>query len=111
MTAEDAAAGSREGSVTGHDLSAGEHVLSTVAGCARAALAAWGCGPEAAVSLLQVSENATFLVDDPGQGRSVLRVHRLGYHSAAAIESELRWLDALRDAGVRTPRVLPARDG
>jgi Ser/Thr protein kinase RdoA (MazF antagonist) len=97
--------------VTGHDLSAGNHVLSSVTGCARAALAAWGCGPDAAATLLQVSENATFVVDDPGQGRSVLRVHRLGYHSAAAIESELRWLDALRGAGVRTPRVLPARDG
>ena len=71
----------------GHDLSAGDHVLSSVTGCARAALAAWGCGPGTAVSLLQVSENATFLVDDPGQGRSVLRVHRLGYHSVAAIES------------------------
>jgi Ser/Thr protein kinase RdoA (MazF antagonist) len=97
--------------VAGHDLSAGDHVLASVTGCARATLAAWGCGPDAAVSLLQVSENATFLVDDPGQGRSVLRVHRLGYHSVAAIESELGWLDALRGAGVRTPRVLPARDG
>jgi Ser/Thr protein kinase RdoA (MazF antagonist) len=94
-----------------HDLSAGDQVLDGVAGCARTALAAWGCGPDAAVSLLHVSENATFGVDDPDSGRSVLRVHRLGYHSRAAIESELAWLDALRGAGVRTPRVLPALDG
>lgn len=94
-----------------HDLSAGGRVLDGVAGCARAALDAWGCGPAAAVSLLHVSENATFLVDDPGSGRSVLRVHRLGYHGERAIESELAWLDALRGAGVSTPRVLPARDG
>ena len=49
---------------------------------------------------------------DPAEGRSVLRVHRLGYHGEAAIESELAWMDALRaEAGVRTPRVLPAADG
>ena len=59
--------------------------------------------------LLNVSENATYLVRDPDEGPSILRVHRLGYHSAAEIESELAWMDALRaEAGVRTPRVLPA---
>src|SRR5262249_37196135 len=45
-------------------------------------------------------------------GPSVLRVHRLGYHGQQAIESELAWMDALRaEAGVRTPRGLPAADG
>ena len=39
-------------------------------------------------------------------------MHRPGYHSEAAIRSELRWLDALRDeAGVVTATTLPARDG
>ena len=39
-------------------------------------------------------------------------MHRPGYHSEAAIRSELRWLDALRDeAGVVTASTLPARDG
>jgi Ser/Thr protein kinase RdoA (MazF antagonist) len=50
----------------------------------------------------------------PGVGGpvAVLRVHRHGYHSLAAIQSELAWVDALRaEAGVRTPRVLPAADG
>ncbi|GAA3386125.1 phosphotransferase [Cryptosporangium minutisporangium] len=42
----------------------------------------------------------------------MLRVHRLGYHPPGAIPSELAWLDALRtEAGIRTPRVLPATDG
>ena len=45
-------------------------------------------------------------------GRSVLRVHRHGYHTEPAIASELAWMDALRaEAGVRTPRVLAATDG
>jgi Ser/Thr protein kinase RdoA (MazF antagonist) len=64
------------------------------------------------VELLNVSENATFLVKDPEAGPSVLRVHRLGYHTEQEIASELAWMDALRaEAGVRTPRVLPATDG
>ena len=49
---------------------------------------------------------------DPDAGPSVLRVHRLGYHTEQEIASELAWMDALRaEAGVRTPRVLAAADG
>jgi Ser/Thr protein kinase RdoA (MazF antagonist) len=49
---------------------------------------------------------------DGGGVRTILRVHRLGYHSPQAIASELDWARALRvEAGVRTPRVIPARDG
>ncbi len=96
----------------GHDLSAGGDVMDRVRGCAADALAAYGCHPDAKVDLLNVSENATFLVSDPEAGPSVLRVHRLGYHTEQEIASELAWMDALRaEAGVRTPRVLPARDG
>jgi Ser/Thr protein kinase RdoA (MazF antagonist) len=86
--------------------------MDRVRGCARDALAAYGAHPEASVELLNVSENATFLVCDPDTGPSVLRVHRLGYHTEPEIASELAWMDALRaEAGVRTPRVLQAVDG
>src|ERR1700733_16232144 len=95
-----------------HDLSGGGDVLDRVTRLAQRALAAYGCHPEAKVRLLNVSENATYLVEDPDAGRSVLRVHRLGYHSDAEIASELTWMDALRaEAGGRTPRVLAATDG
>jgi Ser/Thr protein kinase RdoA (MazF antagonist) len=95
-----------------HDLSGGGDVLDRVTRLAQRALAAYGCHPAAEVRLLNVSENATYLVEDPDSGRSVLRVHRLGYHSDAEIESELAWMDALRaEAGVRTPRVMAATDG
>ncbi|MBF4766797.1 phosphotransferase [Nocardioides agariphilus] len=95
-----------------HDLS-GEGVAARLEPVARRALAEYGVSPDAALTLLNVSENATYAVDDPDTGeRTVLRVHRHGYHDAAAIESELAWLDALReDTGVRTPRVLPTPDG
>jgi Ser/Thr protein kinase RdoA (MazF antagonist) len=95
-----------------HDLSAGGEVLERVTRCAQQALGAYGCHPAATVRLLNVSENATYLVEDPDAGLSVLRVHRLGYHTEPAIASELAWMDALRaEAGVRTPRVLSATDG
>ncbi|HEX3489724.1 MAG TPA: phosphotransferase [Streptosporangiaceae bacterium] len=98
--------------MTTHDLSAGGDVLDRVARFAQRAAVAYGCAPASTVSLLNVSENATYLVQDPGQGPCVLRVHRLGYHSQAEIESELAWMDALRaEAGVRTPRVQPGPGG
>ena len=96
----------------GHELSAGGDVLDRVQQCAVDALLAYGAHPDATIELLNVSENATFLVSDPEAGPSVLRVHRLGYHTEPEIASELAWMEALRaEAGVRTPRVLPARDG
>jgi Ser/Thr protein kinase RdoA (MazF antagonist) len=79
---------------------------------ARDALNAHRIGPDAGLTLLNISENATYAIDDPATGvRSVLRVHRPGYHSLPAIESELAWIEALRTDGVvRTPAVLPTAD-
>ncbi|MEI6360949.1 MAG: phosphotransferase [Actinomycetes bacterium] len=79
---------------------------------AHAALSAYGLDPTADVTLLNVSENGTFRIDDPVQGRSVLRVHRTGYHAKQAIHSELAWISALRaDGVVRTPAFMPAESG
>ncbi len=56
--------------------------------------------------LINLSENATYLVEDPDTGRTgVLRVHRPDYHTHRAIESELDWL---ADLGARTPVATPA---
>lgn len=80
---------------------------------ASAALAAYGFSRQARLSLLSLSENATYRVDDEADGRvAVLRVHRTGYHEPGAVRSELAWLTALRrDEGLRTPAVYPALDG
>jgi len=95
-----------------HDLSAGPAVLDRVADVATTALERYGRGPGTTVTLIDVSENATFRVDDPTAGPSVLRVHRLDYHGPGAIDSELAWMDALRrEAGVRTPRVIESVAG
>jgi Ser/Thr protein kinase RdoA (MazF antagonist) len=95
--------------MTAHDLSAGDP--GRLDALAATALREYGRPGE--VTLLNVSENATFLVHDPDTGgRTVLRIHRRAYHGEAQIASELAWLDALRDeAGLVTPRVITARDG
>lgn len=77
---------------------------------AHAALPHYGLD-SATVMLLSYSENGTFLVESE-TGRQVLRVHRPGYHSLAAIESELDWMESLRrDSAIATPQVIPAPDG
>ena len=73
----------------------------------------WGLSPATAVTLLTVSENATFLAVDPARDAPVvLRAHRPGYHTRAEIESELAWIGALRAEGVAdAPRPLPCAGG
>ena len=80
---------------------------------ARTAAKRWGFGPTAQLSLLCISENATYLVTDPESGaRSVLRLNRPGYHSRRAIESELAWTAALRrESVVATPAALRTLQG
>ncbi len=72
-------------------------------------LPGWGLGPNTQVSLLTVSENATFRADDPDKEMPViLRVHRPAYHSEAEIRSELAWISDLRQQQiVRTPAIIP----
>jgi Ser/Thr protein kinase RdoA (MazF antagonist) len=63
--------------------------------------------------LINLSENATFRIDDRGTGkRYAVRVHRDGYHPRNAIASELAWLLALRaDGVVITPVPQGGRNG
>jgi Ser/Thr protein kinase RdoA (MazF antagonist) len=79
---------------------------------AEAALEPFGLDPGSEVTLCNVSENHTYRVDDAVTGkRFALRVHRPDYRNVAQIESELAWLDALREEDVvETPRVVHAAD-
>jgi Ser/Thr protein kinase RdoA (MazF antagonist) len=64
-------------------------------------------------ALLNLSENATYKIEHPGSGQKwAMRVHRVGYHSRAAIGSELAWQIALREsATVNTAAPIRGRDG
>lgn len=75
-----------------------------------AALAAWGL-TGAGLRLISHRENRVYAVDLPGGGRAVLRLHRQGYHDAAALDSELAFMNGCAAAGLGVPAPLPARDG
>jgi Ser/Thr protein kinase RdoA (MazF antagonist) len=79
---------------------------------ANEALHLWSVSKGAHAELINLSENATFLVTTPKGYKSVLRIHRVGYNTRRAIESELLWLDALRDSGsIDTPQYYKGQDG
>jgi Ser/Thr protein kinase RdoA (MazF antagonist) len=79
----------------------------------RLALAAVERWPLEAVKIepIKVRENAVYAVHTAGGRRVVLRVHRLGYHSDEALQSELTWMKALGASGVEVPQPIPSRDG
>lgn len=79
---------------------------------AQQSLALWDMPEGATARLINVSENATYLVEAPGGYKSILRVHRENYHTHRAIECELAWLEALEDEGVvTTPGVYVGKNG
>ena len=79
---------------------------------ANQSLKLWDIPDGATARLLNVSENATYLVEGAGNHKSILRIHRENYHTRRAIECELAWLDALgRDGIVTTPGYYIGRDG
>jgi Ser/Thr protein kinase RdoA (MazF antagonist) len=79
---------------------------------ARAALRHWPGLEGAAATSINVSENHCFRLDARNGERFVLRLHRPGYQSRAAIGSELEWVAAIRaETPIPVPRTVPAEDG
>jgi Ser/Thr protein kinase RdoA (MazF antagonist) len=80
----------------------------TIETLAAEAAAQWGGVP---LALIRNRENAVFRMALPGGAQAALRLHRVGYQTAAAIESELWFCTALADAGLPVPRPLIAQNG
>jgi Ser/Thr protein kinase RdoA (MazF antagonist) len=79
---------------------------------AHIAAACYELPTQLSVSLINLSENATYKIEAPDGTRWALRIHREGYHSESAIASELSWLIALRDTKVvTTPKPMSGTDG
>lgn len=99
--------------MTAMDALSHETRLQQLLRLARAAVARFDLSPDVDVHLVNLSENATYAVDDAATGRRwAMRVHRDGYHSHTAILSELAWLTAVREDGAAiTPVAVPGRDG
>ncbi|MBE1525147.1 Ser/Thr protein kinase RdoA (MazF antagonist) [Nesterenkonia lutea] len=79
----------------------------------RQIISAWGLDPARTVlSLIAVSENATFRIEVDGAPYAVLRVHRPSYVDSLQIRSELQWVQALgEEIDVSVPEVVPLTDG
>jgi Ser/Thr protein kinase RdoA (MazF antagonist) len=109
----ESATGPAAATMSGFERLTQEGKLACLAELARAALASYGLARATPPVLVNLSENATYRVDDPASGRRfAMRVHREGYHSRNAIASELAWLQALRaDGVVITPVPVPGLDG
>jgi Ser/Thr protein kinase RdoA (MazF antagonist) len=90
----------------------GPDVVPRLAAAARLALPRFAIAAAAPVALIHHRENAVFRIDDPADGSQwAMRVHRDGYRTSEEIRSELGWMDALREAGVPTPRARLGIDG
>lgn len=98
--------------MTGTDEATHEALLQRLQVLAECALKRYGLPGDCAVGLINVSENATYRVENGSGQKWALRVHREGYHSRTGIASELAWLSDLREnGGVATPTALRGRDG
>lgn len=71
------------------------------------AIAAWGARDP---RLIKERENAVYEVALP-TGRAALRLHRVGYQTAAAIHSELTWMGAIAAAGLSVPSPISTASG
>ncbi|MDE0970169.1 MAG: phosphotransferase [Octadecabacter sp.] len=79
-----------------------EDLLEHLATLANETLSLWDIPDGASARLINISENATYLVEAPDNYKSILRIHRENYHSRRAIQCELAWLDALGSQNVVT---------
>lgn len=89
-----------------------DQLLGHLERLAQQSLALWEIPDGAQARLINVSENATYLVTAPDGFKAVLRIHRENYHTHRAIECELDWLRALdREGVVTTPGYHVGRNG
>lgn len=96
-----------------NNLAAHEIYVTRLLDLAQRATNRYGLPTGVTVRLINLSENATYRLDDPATGSKwALRVHREGYHSRTAIASEIAWQQALKTAGAAiTPSPIKGLDG
>ena len=78
-------------------------VLEAASGAAEKAAALWDLTD---LSLIAERENLTYEARDGAGRRVAFRQHRVGYRTRAQINSELAWMRALTDDGLKVPAPL-----
>lgn len=63
------------------------------------------------LELISHAENVTYRVSVRGGTDYVLRLHRPGYNTIEELDSERRWVRALRETGIAAPGSLATHDG
>src|SRR5947207_14299723 len=103
----------REKTMGGDGALSHEDLLCRLHSLAERAVRRYALPATVTLQLINLSENATYRVDDAATGSKwALRVHREGYHSPMAIASELQWLIALKASGAAiTPTPIRGNDG
>lgn len=84
--------------------------LGTINELAAAAPPEWNL-TDPRLELIKHRENAVYEVRSADGSRYALRVHRDDYHTNDELRSELQWMRALDEYGVRTPTIIPTADG
>lgn len=74
------------------------------------ALSHWGL-PAQVPELIKYRENAVFKVQLESGEPAALRLHRPGYHSEAALRSELAFMRVLGDRGLDVPKPIATKTG
>lgn len=74
------------------------------------ALQAWQLHAKT-LELIKYRENAVYCVLTDDNRQFALRIHRPGYHTDAALRSELQWMFALAKDGTEVPQIIPTPDG
>ena len=89
---------------------AAEAQLETIRGLVEQALRRWDLNVTS-ITPIKVRENAVFRAALADGEQAVVRVHRHGYHSDAALRSEFTWMRALGASGIGVPEVIRSRGG
>lgn len=84
--------------------------IETLTARATIALSHWGL-PAQVPELLKYRENAVFKVRLKSGEAAALRLHRPGYHSEAALRSELAFMEVLGDHGLNVPKPIATKSG
>ncbi len=79
---------------------------------AKRALPYWGYPEDSSFKLLNITENATYLISHEGYEKMIMRVHRLDYASVNSIKTEQAWIRAIqKDTDLKLPTPIPAKNG